>query len=689
MPKKLTQARLCRETLAAAREFCDLEPWEFFEPDDFFVLRTPESDEPLLGSVMGQSGLERGLLLLRGSEAREQMWDILTRGGKSAMGEARMVGFSLTRLAEIDPRERSFLKKAGFHGRRESLVPFFVVTEPGAGPRGMRADEAREMLYVLRGLLKAIETGQLDLADFETAEPTIEIEGDPTDPDVAVGLTYLEDDDEEWDDGEDEDVEEGDDGEDDEEWDDAEDEDDEDGDYGEDDEEGEGAVIARFAPTEEDDGAEDDQAWLLSLSALDDTGGSPGGWGAGLMDLDSQELCGMTHLGELTPETLVPWVQGVLAAAPRGQEPRVLLVGHRDAADWLRPALAARGVRCEFDEAVALAQGLADEFAPIHEAEDVTPIAVLFGDSPVRRDEVASIVAQLDDVWALVIGEMSDLDLPSERGVKRYFGDAKVARELLDAHPPERSLAWACLDNWLCFHYRATKRSKTIAERLIERGLRKEDEELVRALADAPPTVWRVEEKREDVAVLRDVFSAEAAPISATLGPVPWRPGMAWLGKAVPWRECRLVLPLGPVLPPDEVVPALKRLAEMGATLTHEGLARDCHLLGRLWDWSPGPYEGVSDIGDHGWRDEAPVAALPLAVERQSGVLDDLRSQPDIVEDVDGTLLWIRPSESGQLFDNPDVRGLITWGRGALFLEARTAEDLLEGRVWLKELAEA
>lgn len=659
---------MCRETLAAAEEFCELEPWTFFEPDDFFVLHTPESDEPLLGSVIGQSGLERGLMLLRGSEAGEQMGDILDGGGETVMREARMIGFSLTRLADIAPQERSLLKKAGFPGRRESLVPGFVVGDPMTEPRGMRPDEAREMLYVLRGFLKALDTGELDVADLGWAQPTIKIEGDPTDPDVSVTLADLdarEDGDAE--DEEDEDVEE---------WDDDE------GDEAE-----EGAVIARFKASEANDGTEYGRTWLLGMTALGDTGGRPGGWGAGLMDLDSQELRGMTPLPELAPETLVPWVQGVLAATPHGQKPRVLLVSDRDVATWLRPALAVQRVRCEFDDTVAFASEMAESSQGIPDGPETRPpTIVLPGEARPSAMAVESIHFQVADLWDDARHEMAARDLPSDRSIKRYFGEIEVASDLLDDRGPSESLPQACLDNWLWFYYRATKRSKTIAERLLERGLPEEDEHLLRALAETAPTVWRVEETSADGAVFRDVLSAKTVTVQLGAGPVPWTLGFAWIAKLAPWEECWLLSPVGPVLQAKEVAPALLRLAEMAVALTPEGLARDCHLLGRLWDWTPIPRRGVSDIGDHGWRSAAPLAVV--ATQNLATVFDAVASRPDVVLDVDGTLLWIRSSEGGQLFDNPDVRGLITLGPGAFFLEARTAEDLLEGRGWLSELAE-
>ena len=66
---KLTQSRVCRETMASALELDALGLWRELDNDECFALVVPEEEHPMFATIMGQGGMEFGLMLLRGEDA--------------------------------------------------------------------------------------------------------------------------------------------------------------------------------------------------------------------------------------------------------------------------------------------------------------------------------------------------------------------------------------------------------------------------------------------------------------------------------------------------------------------------------------------------------------------------------------------------------------------------------------------
>ena len=144
----------------------------------------------MYATIMGQSGMEFGLMLFRGEDADLHLAEMLRSDPRECdiADDVGFIGFSMTRFSEVPPFARSFLKKAQAPSRRESVVPCIIVREPGKQPRGLAPDEARRLLFVLKGILKAHRDGLLKPESLFSAETVtaLYVEGDPIEPTVTV-----------------------------------------------------------------------------------------------------------------------------------------------------------------------------------------------------------------------------------------------------------------------------------------------------------------------------------------------------------------------------------------------------------------------------------------------------------------------------------------------------------------------
>ena len=193
----LGKSRLYRETLVAATAFHARKLWEEYEPDECLAVTVPGRDRPMFASIMGQGGEEFGLMLTCGEHAYRDMLIQLTSDGydEEANDAADVMGFSMVPLHTIPTQRRRFLETAKFRGRRESIVPHFLVKKPGRRPRDcVNRQEAETFLYVVKGVLVAHDRGILAprAMTFGADVLTLTVTGDPLKPDVSAEFVCYE-----------------------------------------------------------------------------------------------------------------------------------------------------------------------------------------------------------------------------------------------------------------------------------------------------------------------------------------------------------------------------------------------------------------------------------------------------------------------------------------------------------------
>jgi len=133
----LGKSRVYRETLAAATAFHARRLWEEYGPDECFALIVPGRDRPLFASIVGRGGTDFGLMLTCGEHAYRDMLAKVVgdEHDEDAAAVAAIVGFRMVPLRTIPARCRHFLDAAKFSGDRHSIVPQFMVKEPGKQPK--------------------------------------------------------------------------------------------------------------------------------------------------------------------------------------------------------------------------------------------------------------------------------------------------------------------------------------------------------------------------------------------------------------------------------------------------------------------------------------------------------------------------------------------------------------------------
>jgi hypothetical protein len=181
---------LFRETAEAIYAFAAREPWKKYDADGLFAIRRPPSPGILFASIMGQSGIEHGLVVTRGPNAYRDMLAIHGRAGadpEALRNEVTMLGFAMDPYRRLPPESQRFVRKAGLRLGANDLAPFFVLKEPGLRARGLRPDDVEAILFVLRILAKADGLG-LEPREIgeEAGTLTLTATGDAADPDLAA-----------------------------------------------------------------------------------------------------------------------------------------------------------------------------------------------------------------------------------------------------------------------------------------------------------------------------------------------------------------------------------------------------------------------------------------------------------------------------------------------------------------------
>ncbi|MEN8150173.1 MAG: hypothetical protein ABFS86_10135 [Planctomycetota bacterium] len=192
----LSKKRLAKELVRATLEFHALKPWEAFGNEDIVALDMPGLDDLALASIMGAAGQEFGLNLFLGKGAAARLIENLLDDAATGewVAEENILGFSLSRLEDIPPSERSTLDLAGFQGRKEAIAPWVIAKNADRHPHRPGRDDLEILLYAVRGLIFALEDGLVESSHIVEgdASPLLVLSGDPRRPDVRAEAIDLE-----------------------------------------------------------------------------------------------------------------------------------------------------------------------------------------------------------------------------------------------------------------------------------------------------------------------------------------------------------------------------------------------------------------------------------------------------------------------------------------------------------------
>ncbi|MEX1024805.1 MAG: antitoxin Xre/MbcA/ParS toxin-binding domain-containing protein [Planctomycetota bacterium] len=546
---------LAKLVVDAALELHRQRPWEDLDGDELLLARVPTEEEPVAVSIMGQAGQEFGLSVFRGPGAFARMARHIAGelSEERFAEESHFVGYSFEAWDALPEEFRDLLRAAGSRSRTRRAVPWILAKGPYEIARVPDRDELRTLAWVVRGVLAALEAGELETPQSGRRQRVLELEiaGDLRRPTCQVrlvdppmdereperpvplalpgGLRELPRSDEDW-----------------------------------------GLTRIATAATIADDPRQAAVALLLDGS----------GAIVGAEVLQGDELAPLAELLTLT-------FRGEGQQAPKPGLPGRIRMDDERLHAALAPGLAALGIEAVFDAddpwLAAVADDLGEKLGPLAAACDTER-----ADPDAEPKDLAEWKAA-DRRAIQLIGETVDNGkFVTPRALKRFFGGEREG-ELLE-HSFDPTMADGAFLEWLAADYRATKRSRTLIEKLLEKkGLAPGMRTMLEARRDAELSIFGVDACEPGATLeVTDIFSGETVTLHDRA-----LSGSAREGLFLPLRLLRVDRWIFPVLagPPlgqfeiDGALELLERLGHLGHAIDPFAGRQDAHLLGQLFAW--------------------------------------------------------------------------------------------------------
>lgn len=641
------QDRLARDFVDAALELHRRRLWTEVPGDAVFLVRVPTEDLPLAANVMGQAGVEFGLGLARGEGAFRRMAGLYSE--QAATEEFTDAGDLLSVTFEpwgaLPDEFRRLVRAAGLQPRRERVVPMALTKRPYELARPAGRGELRTLLWVVRGVLAAWDAGELRPASLPPVDRRrrrvleLEIGGTPRKP----------------------------------------------------------AVTARLVPWPEGSEALDLPPLVALPADLQDLPRLGGRWLVARLPMaaeirgDARAVFGVfvaeergglvLNHGLAMGDELAPVVE-TLSQAFRGEGfgercglPREIVFDSPRLHRAFTPVLAGLGIESVLDEECP---ALLDLSAALEST--ATALSAEELGAPETFQEWKAVDQR---VASWLVEETLDKNRATTRAMTRYFGIAAEGEEVLERL--EHYSPFGAFVEWLAADYRATKRSKTMVEKLLaNKSLDPAERVLLEARRRAVLSIFRVDSSEPGATIeIEDVLSGERFTVHDKS-----MSGCELEGVFLPLRLLRVdewIFPViaGPPLAALHVDGALEALERIGAELTPEGLRRDAHLVGRLWSRLLAREERAPVLQN---TDGEPLelqtatfrVADPATLEGALAERDDLDFDAQ-----EGGWVWLREGAPGGLGDHT-VLGRLDILDDRLVLEVNSTSRLERARGWLE-----
>jgi hypothetical protein len=651
---------LIREVSQAARDLVDRRLWKRFSNDDCLAVKVAGCDEPMLAIVMGQAGEQFGLSLFRGRKAGTSLAALFNPDGPGddVVEDMDMLGFSMDRFGDLAPEAQEVFRAAGLHPRYDEQVPSFLAKRPGRRLRLPDESELRLLLMVVRGVIDADKRGLLYPATLEAKEGlcALALSGDPAAPEVSVtrerwqpepgspaapppfeaadlaGLPRLE---ATW------------------------------------------LVGLPAAPT----GIRGDDRCLQLLLVADDASG---------LVLQGRPLF-VGDLHEVIDAVVSTFRSGGLSR--RKGLPRRIVFSSRKLYEAMAPALQQAGVTCLYEPKVPKLLALVDEFLefmgeghpPLSEfLEEAAPEPAV----PAPDDLAGWKEADRRVASRFAHAVKSDDRFRSSRAAMRYFDDEDLDY-FFEAHKERGvNMAYAA---WVILDYRPTRKSKTLAEKMLAEGLPEAEAILVRARMDAYPTLYRVagHDPGAGTLDLEDVLLGGAVTVHDRLMSENIDDGLFVAARTFPAGRFHFLELAGPPLGLGMGMEAVEFLEDCGMEFTPDGLRHGAHVFGWLWIWSdeweenrPRPHLQNMDGDDLLWHTASFQVADPAAVRQALLQRDDIRH-----DEGSGEMIWVRTTgQAAERLGGPVTLGRIEFVGDELVLTVNSAKRLEAARQWLEKV---
>lgn len=636
---------LAKSLVEGAMELYRTRPWKRVPSDAPFLMRLPGGDLPLCVTIIGQDREHHGLMILHGEDGFERMRGMILEDWSPERTyegvDVFCVGFEPLAMLPADLRKA--LQRAGHSARRDAAAPMIMHIPPGRQGRWPGRGQMRMLDACVRGVLAADERGELPrrtLAESRGRVVSVEVSGSARRPEVAARLVR---------------------------W------------------PGARTAAPRASSLVLDPDLADlprtDERWVATLHSL---GGSLRGDDrlvrAFIVADRGSEL---VMASQLVVGDELDSVASALAEAFRGQglvrrggRPREVACVSAELHAALAPGLAGLDVACPLmpssvllDEvARSLQQGLQERLAPVERAPRLAEW---------KRDERA--------LAALLARECIERGAFTPRASKRYFTDELLGDTVLE-EMGERG-AFPALVEWVAADYRATRRSKTLVEKLLGRRCEPARRALLEARRTAELSIYRVDSTQPGASLeVEDVLGGgrhTVADLALSSCEVE--------GWFLPLRLLHVegwTFPLiaGPPLGFARIDRVLRWLEDEGVDLAPGGLRDRAELMGQLWVREFLGRDRPVQVRN---MDDEPLERLRAVykVGDAAALRAALADRPDVDFDPDADQAeWLRPgTESGPMQNGVLLARLELVG-DALLVEVNSRGRLERARAWIDGL---
>ena len=650
---------LLREVIAAAESFHARRMWERFTNSDCFAVRLPGSSDLLLATVMGDAGEEYGLTLFRGSGAAKACAELTSGPAPSSdlIESIDMLGFSMDRFVDLSPDAQASFRKAGLHPRHRDLVPAFIAKPPHRRPHWPTDDDLVALRTVLTAAVAADSQGLLEPAELDdeagicvitvaegAGEPSISVTREtPPESSVLCGsetfaasgidLSGMPRSDAQW------------------------------------------LVGTPIMPV----GVEDDDRSMQLLLVADDR---------------SEMILQATPFFS---DDIGKAIAQLVATCRTHGVPSSMVFTSQRLVDALAPALESAGVRCTYEPGHPKITELTEDFLS-HLGIDAPSFEGFMEDDEDEDGDDDHIPAP-DDLagWKQADRRLSRRfahhlthgERPrSTRAIKRYFRDDDL--EYFFEEHADRAVVLA-YSSWCMLDYRPTKNSKTQAQIMLAEGLPPAEAALLQARMQAYPTIYRVtgHDPAAGAIDLEDVLVEGSVTIHDQLMSENIDDGVFLVGRAFTAGQFHFFEVVGPPLGAGMALHAIEFLRRCKLSFTPEGLKREAHKLGWLWDWV--------DEWEAEWRpphlcntdgDDMLFHTASFHMNDVRAVRDALQRRQDIDYDEDaGEFVWTKSTGRGaEMLGGPVTLGRIELIDNELVLSVNSAERFAAARDWLEKL---
>jgi hypothetical protein len=281
-----------------------------------------------------------------------------------------------------------------------------------------------------------------------------------------------------------------------------------------------------------------------------------------------------------------------------------------------------------------------------------------------------------------------DARFKSSRAVRLYFGRNDL-EHFINAHL-QRGVGEA-YTSWCVLFYRPHREAKTRGQEMLESGLPRAEELLLRARMSAHASIHRVAraDAKAGTVDLEDVLLGGTMRVHDRMMAEHVQEGLFVSARVFQAGEFRFLELAGPPLGIGMGMEAVEFLREEGMEFTREGLLRDVHLFGRLWEWI--------DDWQANWRpprlantdgDELLWHMASFSVKDEGKVRKLIERREDVDFDRNaGQYVWFRDNTVDPKIAGDTVSlGRIEFVGDELVLNVNSAKRLATARKWLEKL---